>query len=133
MALDQALSWLDGGLYRFIFTKSVKQAVIDAEHLLTQVRGSTPRLANKGPTLSQSVQHPSVMCSLQAKSNGIANSAPADTLATLQSLENALKCVTGVAVELSHSAALVQLLVQLLLMTTVRRMMQCSQLLENVV
>lgn len=49
----------------------------------------------------------------------------------LRRLDSAVKCVTAVAHELSHSAVLWQLLMQLLLLSTIKKILQCSQQLED--
>lgn len=55
-----------------------------------------------------------------------------ETQVTLRRLDSAVKCVTAVACELSHSALLWQLLMQLLLLSTIKKILQCNQELEDV-
>jgi hypothetical protein len=71
-----------------------------------------------------------ILC-LQAKSSGLLEVAPSDTQVTLQRLDSAVKCVTAVARELSHSAVLWQLLMQLLLLSTIKKILQCNHELED--
>jgi hypothetical protein len=68
---------------------------------------------------------------LQAKSCGLLDAGAPDTQVTLRRLDSAVKCVTAVARELSQSAVLWQLLMQLLLLSTIKKILQCSQELED--
>ncbi|WIA13978.1 hypothetical protein OEZ85_002542 [Tetradesmus obliquus] len=99
---EPALAWLDSGLYKLLFNVSVKNAVIDAENKLSK-----------------------------AKTCGLMDAGASDTQVMLRRLDSAVKCVTAVAHELSHSAVLWQLLMQLLLLSTIKKILQCSQQLED--